>query len=183
MTRAALMFFVSVLAAHAADPAPRPPDPARGRELFQTCAGCHDYATGEKKFGPSLRTLFGRVTLRNGKPATDENVRAIILDGYNRMPPFRYSFRPAEIDDLMAFLHTLNARPLESVSASPGEKYFRAYCLRCHANNLGGVGSRAGMTDAKLRSLIDDGHAGSPALKDWLDEPTRAAILAYVKKL
>ena len=64
------------------------PDPAKGKELFQTCAGCHNYTSDEKKFGPSLRTLFGRVTLRNGKPASDANVRAIILDGYDRMPSF-----------------------------------------------------------------------------------------------
>jgi cytochrome c2 len=165
----------------AAPPKEHVPDAANGKELFQTCAGCHNYANDQKKFGPSLRTLFGRVTLRNGKPASDANVRAIILDGYDRMPSFRYNFRPEEIDDLMAFLHTLNARPTTSEAASTGEKYFRAYCLRCHEHNLEGVRER--LSDDKLHRLIDEGHAGSPALKDWIDAETRAALFDYVKRL
>jgi mono/diheme cytochrome c family protein len=121
------------------------------------------------------------VTLRNGKPANDANVRAIILDGWNRMPSFRYNFRPEEIDDLMAFLHTLNARPTAAASASTGEKYFRAYCLRCHEHNLEGVRER--VPDDKLHRLIDEGHAGSPALKEWIDPDARSALFDYVKRL
>lgn len=170
------------LTACAADPPKEHiPDPANGKQLFQTCAGCHNYMTDEKKFGPSLRTLFGRVTLRNGKPANDANVRAIILDGYDRMPSFRYNFRPEEIGDLMAFLHTLNARPAADASASTGERYFRAYCLRCHEHNLEGIHER--VSDEKLHRVIDDGHAGSPALKDWIDSDSRVALFEYVKRL
>ena len=44
-------------------------DAAKGKELFQTCAGCHNTANDDRKMGPSLRTLFGKVTLRNGKHA------------------------------------------------------------------------------------------------------------------
>jgi cytochrome c2 len=170
------------LAAFAAEPPKEHiPDVSKGRDLFQTCAGCHNYANDAAKYGPSLRTLFGRVTLRNGKPANDANVRAIILDGYNRMPSFRYNFSPEEMDDLMALLHTLNARPPQNATASTGEKYFRAYCLRCHEHNLEDISSR--LSDAKLRELIDEGHAGSPALKDWIDRDARAALFDYVKRL
>ena len=172
---------IALAASAAAPPKARIPDPSKGRELFQTCAGCHNYASDEKKYGPSLRTLFGRVTLRNGKPANDANVRAIILDGYNRMPSFRYNFRPEEIEDLMAFLHTLNARPAENAVTSTGEKYFRAYCLRCHENNLEGMASH--VSDAKLHDFIDEGHAASPALKGWIDPDVRAALFEYVKRL
>ncbi|HWD98308.1 MAG TPA: cytochrome c [Bryobacteraceae bacterium] len=172
---------IALCAFAAEPPKEHVPDAAKGKELFQTCAGCHSYATEEKKFGPALKTLFGRVTLRNGEPASDANVRAIILDGYNRMPSFRYSFKSEEIDDLMAFLQTLNARPAQNTAASDGEKYFRAYCVRCHEHNLEGVSSR--VSDAKLRQRIDEGHAGSPALKDWIDPAARAAIVEYAKRL
>jgi len=172
---------IALAASGAGPPKEHIPDPSKGRELFQTCAGCHSYATDEKKYGPSLRTLFGRVTLRNARPANDANVRAIILDGYNRMPSFRYNFRPEEIDDLMAFLHTLNARPAENATASTGEKYFRAYCLRCHEHNLENVASR--VSDAKLHQFIDEGHAASPALKGWIDPEVRASLFEYVKRL
>jgi cytochrome c2 len=176
---AALAF---VLAAFAAEPPKQHvPDAAKGKELFQTCAGCHNYSSDQTKYGPSLKTLFGRVTLRNGQPATDANVRAIILDGYNRMPSFRYNFKPGEIDDLMAFLHTLDARPAQSTAASDGERWFKAYCVRCHEHNLEGISSK--VNEAKLRQLIDEGHAGSPALKDWIDPAARAAIVEYVKRL
>jgi len=172
---------IALTAAAAEPPKEHIPDPAKGKELFQTCAGCHNYTNDEKKFGPSLRTLFGRVTLRNGKPATDANVRGIILDGYDRMPSFRYNFGGEEIDDLMAFLHTLNAPPASNASASTGEKYFRAYCLRCHEHNFEGVRER--ISDDKLHRLIKEGHAGSPALKDWIDRDAQAAIFDYVKRL
>jgi cytochrome c2 len=181
IARSILAFAVALAASAAEPPKAHVPDPAKGKELFQTCAGCHNYASAQTKYGPSLQTLFGRVTLRNGEQATDANVRAIILNGYNRMPSFRYNFRPEEIDDLMAFLHTLNARPAQKTAASDGERWFKAYCVRCHEHNLEGVSSHT--SDAKLSELIDEGHAGSPALKDWIDPAARAAILDYVKRL
>ncbi len=37
------------------------------------------------------------------------------------------------------------------------------------------------VTETALRHLIDDGHGAAPPLKPWLDEPSRAAILNYLK--
>ena len=82
-------------------------DPVKGKELFKTCLGCHNVDSDQRKMGPSLRTLFGKVTLRNGKRATEENVRALVMDGYNQMPPFRNFLTEEQADDLMAYLHTL----------------------------------------------------------------------------
>jgi cytochrome c2 len=147
---------------------------SNGKEMFKTCAGCHNTDNDQRKMGPSLRTLFGKVTLRNGKHADDANVREIIRDGFNGMPSFAYNFRPAEMDDLMAYLHTLTGKPAET-TASPGEKYFTAYCIRCHkAADL-----RDRITPDSVK-LIDEGHEGAPALKDWLDEPARKALIDYV---
>jgi cytochrome c len=176
---AILAFALCALAAE--PPKEHVPDSAKGRELFQTCAGCHNYANDQTKYGPSLKTLFGRVTLHSGEPVTDANVRAVILDGYNRMPSFRYNFKPEEIDDLMAFLHTLNTRPTQKTAASDGERWFMAYCVRCHEHNLEGISSK--VNEAKLRQLVDEGHAGSPPLKDWIDPAARSAIVEYVTRL
>jgi cytochrome c2 len=158
-------------------------DAAKGRELFITCAGCHSVADDQRKMGPSLRTLFGKVTLRNGKHADDENVREIVLDGFNGMPSFRYSFRPAEINDLMAYLHTLTGRPAET-RTSDGEKYFRSFCFRCHnpdSRTATGPDLR-GRFSPEWLPLIDEGHAGSPPLKEWLDSPARQVLIDYLKK-
>jgi mono/diheme cytochrome c family protein len=158
-------------------------DAANGKVLFRTCASCHEVENDQRKMAPSLRTLFGKVTLRNGKRADDENVRAIVLDGYNGMPPFRYSFRPAEIDDVMAYLHTLTGKPAAKDAAPEGEKYFRAYCLGCHSpesRTSAGPDLRGRFADTWLKK-IDEGHAGSPPLKDWLDGPARDALISYLR--
>lgn len=154
-------------------------DAAKGKELFQTCAGCHNVNNDARKMGPSLRSLFGRVTLRNGKHADDENVRTIVLDGYNGMPPFRYSFRPEEIDDLMAYLHTLKAKPEpadSSANSSEGAAYFKAWCARCHkAEDL------RGRYKPEWMQIVNAGHNGAPALRDWLDASARQTLIEYLK--
>jgi cytochrome c2 len=153
-----------------------------GRELFRSCQGCHNVASDEKKMGPSLRSLFGRVTLRSGKHADDENVREIVLDGFNGMPSFRYSFRPAEIDDLMAYLHTLTGKPVQA-ETPPGAAYFQAYCIRCHnpeSRTSAGPDLR-GKFKAEFIPLIEDGHGGAPALKEWLSERERMVLMEYLK--
>jgi mono/diheme cytochrome c family protein len=112
----------------------------------------------------------------------DANVREIVLDGFNGMPSFRYSFRPAEIDDLMAYLHTLTGKPPEP-AAGKGESYFRAYCIRCHnpdSRTAAGPDLR-GRYEPAWNSPIEDGHAGAPALKEWLDDAARQALIDYLK--
>jgi cytochrome c2 len=158
-------------------------DAEKGRELFRSCQGCHNTSTDERKMGPSLRSLFGKVTLRNGRHADDENVRAIVLDGFNGMPSFRYSFRPAEIDDLMAYLHTLTGKPA-SGDSEPGAAYFKAYCLRCHnPDSRTAVGPDLRQQfKPEWMPLVEEGHAGAPALKDWLGEKERQQLLEFLKQ-
>ena len=157
-------------------------DPAKGKDLFQTCAGCHSATSDQKRNAPSLRTLFGKVTLRNGKHADDENIRAIVLDGYNGMPSFRYSFRPEEIDDLMAYLHTLTGKPAQA-DLPEGEKYYRAYCIRCHNpdSRTAAAPDLRGHFRPDWIQLVNKGHGGAPPMKDWLDAPTRQALGDYLK--
>jgi mono/diheme cytochrome c family protein len=169
-------------------------DPVKGKELFVTCAGCHNIENDQRKMGPSLRTLFGTVTLRNGKRATEENVREIVLDGYNGMPSFRYNLTDVQADDLMAYLLTLRGKPVET--AKPPEFVaFQSYCMSCHnpalrwerGPDLRGLFKREKLSSGEpvnektVRTLIDDGHAKAPAYKEWVDELTRQKILDYLK--
>ena len=169
-------------------------DPVKGKEVFKPCLGCHNVDTDQRKMGPSLRTLFGKVTLTNGKRANEENVRALVLDGYNQMPAFRNFISDKEAGDLMAYLLTLNAKV--SAAGMPGnDAAFRTWCLSCHdprkngerGPDLRGLFTRGRFADGQpvselaLRRLMDDGHGTAPKLRDWLDEPAREAILKYLK--
>jgi mono/diheme cytochrome c family protein len=137
--------------------------------------------------GPSLHSLFGKVTLRNGKRADKENVRAIVLDGYNGMPSFQYSFRPAEMDDLLAYLETLRA-PVTVKAEGTGETLFRAHCSRCHdpaIRSSAGPDLRGKFKPEWVQS-VEEGHGGAPPLtapplKEWLDETSRKALFDYLK--
>jgi cytochrome c2 len=169
-------------------------DAIQGKELFKTCLGCHNVDTDQKKMGPSLRSLFGKVTLRNGKRATVENVRALVLNGYNQMPPFRSFLTEEQTDDLMAYLVTLNGKPA-TTSGSGADAAFRTWCFNCHdpgkygerGPDLRGLFTRAkfsngqAVTESALRRIMDEGHGTAPPLREWLDEPSRQAILNYLK--
>ena len=162
-------------------------DQVKGRELFRSCSGCHNTDSDDRKMGPSLRSLFGKVTLRNGKWVDAENVRNIIQDGYNGMPSFQYSFRPAELDDLIAYLQTLRGRPAAKAEKL-GETLFRAHCISCHdpaARTAPGPDLR-GKFEPNWVTLVENGHGGepplaAPPLKDWLDEAGRKALFDYLK--
>ncbi len=84
------------------------PVQAAGRQIFdRQCGGCHEaYSTRPLK-GPSLEGVFRRPYLHNGMPANDERVREICLYGRAKMPGFSRTLTAAQIDDLMAYLHTL----------------------------------------------------------------------------
>ena len=82
-------------------------DAAQGKNVFQQCAVCHNADVDEKKVGPSLKGLFERKKLKNGKSVSDENVLAQINNGGGGMPPFAEKLSQGEKDNLIAYLHTL----------------------------------------------------------------------------
>lgn len=82
-------------------------DPAKGKETFEQCAMCHNVDTMEKKMGPSLKGLYKKKTLSNGKPMTDANVLAQINAGGNGMPGYAEMLSADEKANLIAYLHTL----------------------------------------------------------------------------
>ena len=93
----------------------KPPRPLtaqelRGREIFAAnCAVCHNAYKQEPLQGPPLVGMFSKQALPSGLPATDEHVRNTVDSGRRNMPPFNGVLDDKQIDDLLAFLHTLVA--------------------------------------------------------------------------
>ena len=82
---------------------------AAGRRIYDAeCDRCHEpYSTRGKK-GPGLQGLFRhRYLPLSGLPANDERVTDIIRLGRHEMPGYSQKLSPQDIDDLLAYLHTL----------------------------------------------------------------------------
>jgi len=101
------MMLVAGLAAAADEKAAAKGDAAKGKEVFEQCGACHDIETGEKKMGPSLKGLYKKGKLANGKPVNDANVKAIINAGGNGMPAYEDLLTAEEKNDVLAYLKTI----------------------------------------------------------------------------
>jgi len=82
---------------------------ANGQALFQShCAPCHEAPPPDLlKVPPKLYGIFDAQTLPSGAPATDEQVRKVIIEGLGTMPAFDKRLKEDEVRDLIAYLHTL----------------------------------------------------------------------------
>lgn len=79
----------------------------RGHQVFEThCAQCHNDRLSAPLHGPSLLGVFKSPYLPSGAPANNERVAATILHGRGLMPA-QHDIDPQELDDLLAYLHTL----------------------------------------------------------------------------
>ena len=84
------------------------PQQARGHAVFQSrCAVCHYDRQSGSLHGPSLLGVFKKPALPSGAAATDERVTATILHGRNNMPAMGNVMDSGDLDDLLAYLHTL----------------------------------------------------------------------------
>ena len=81
---------------------------AYGRRVYDArCAECH-YAYSKRNLrGPSLSGLFRKQFMSIGMPANNERVADIILLGRAKMPAFQQKLTQQQLDDLLAYLHTL----------------------------------------------------------------------------
>jgi mono/diheme cytochrome c family protein len=80
---------------------------ARGHEVFEAhCGQCHYDRVEGSLHGPSLRGVFKKQYLQSGAPANDERVTATVLQGHALMPA-QPDMDPQDLDDLLAYLHTL----------------------------------------------------------------------------
>jgi mono/diheme cytochrome c family protein len=80
-----------------------------GRRIYDDrCDRCHEpYSTRGKK-GPGLKGMFQNKYLSlSGLPANDERVTDIIRLGRNEMPAYSQTLNAQDIEDLLAYLHTL----------------------------------------------------------------------------
>jgi len=85
------------------------PQQAAGRHVYDSeCDRCHEpYSTRGKK-GPGLKGVFQHKYLSlSGLPANDERVTDIIRLGRGEMPGYAQKLDSKQIDDLLAYLHTL----------------------------------------------------------------------------
>lgn len=81
---------------------------SNGRRIFQLyCASCHNAYSSSGLNGPAMRGLFKKKFLPSGLPANDRFVKQAILNGRAMMPAFGESLSPQEVDDLIAYLHSL----------------------------------------------------------------------------
>ena len=80
----------------------------RGRKVFVSdCARCHNANNTRSLHGPGLQGLFKQKYLPTGAPANDDRVTAVILHGHGLMPAFQNTMDEQQLDDLLAYLHTL----------------------------------------------------------------------------
>jgi mono/diheme cytochrome c family protein len=85
------------------------PQQAAGRRVYdERCDRCHEpYSTRGKK-GPSLKGIFKRPYMpESGLPANDERATDIIRYGRSKMPGFSEVLTQEQIDELLAYMHTL----------------------------------------------------------------------------
>jgi mono/diheme cytochrome c family protein len=85
------------------------PQQAAGRKIYDAeCDRCHEpYSTRGKK-GPGLQGVFQHKYLpQSGLPANDERVTDIIQLGRKEMPGYSQKLNSQDMQNLLAYLHTL----------------------------------------------------------------------------
>jgi len=85
------------------------PQQAAGRKVYDAeCDRCHEpYSTRGKK-GPGLKGIFQQKYLSlSGLPANDDRVSDIIRLGRKEMPGYSQKLNAQDLQDLLAYLHTL----------------------------------------------------------------------------
>ena len=82
---------------------------ASGRKLYDAyCDRCHNPYSTSGKQGPGLKGLFKKPYLPvSGIPANDARAGEIILVGRGKMEGFSNVLNPQQLEDLLAYLHTL----------------------------------------------------------------------------
>jgi mono/diheme cytochrome c family protein len=84
------------------------PQQARGRRLYDRyCIRCHDPYSSRSLHGGSMQGVFQKSYLPSGAPANDERVRETVMRGRSKMPDFGQVLTEPDLQDLLAYLHTL----------------------------------------------------------------------------
>jgi mono/diheme cytochrome c family protein len=81
---------------------------AHGRKVYNMyCLGCHPAYSSRGNKGPGLKKLYQKPYLPSGLTATDEHVMQSIVRGRGMMPRFGDQLDQQELQELVAYLHTL----------------------------------------------------------------------------
>jgi mono/diheme cytochrome c family protein len=85
------------------------PQQADGRKLYDNyCDRCHEPYSSRGKKGPGMKGVFKKQYLSiSGLPANDERMTDIVKNGRAKMEGFRQVMTDQQIQDLLAYLHTL----------------------------------------------------------------------------
>jgi len=80
-----------------------------GRRIYDNyCDRCHAPYSSRGRQGPSMKGVFQRQYLpMSGMPANDDRVTDIVRLGRNKMPGYAQVLSQQQINDLLAYLHTL----------------------------------------------------------------------------
>jgi len=164
---------------------------ASGERLYLTyCATCHGSDAGGASGFPNLAD---KVWLWGGTP---EAIKTSILDGRNAMmPPMGAGLPDAQVDELVAYVLSLNGREADPARVAAGKTTFDAMCAACHGAD--GTGNQAagfpdltnntwlyGGSPGKIRETIVKGRSGvMPAHRDFLGEEKVHLLAAYVYSL
>jgi mono/diheme cytochrome c family protein len=81
---------------------------AEGKHFYLgRCAHCHEENDlNLKKVPPDMHSIFRKSKLPSGAPATDAEVRTVVLAGKGLMPAFAGRFTDEQMAALLAYLHT-----------------------------------------------------------------------------
>jgi mono/diheme cytochrome c family protein len=85
------------------------PQQVQGRKIFDNdCDRCHRAYSSKGKKGPGLQGVFKHPYLSvSGLPANDDRVSEIVNMGRKEMPGFSRILSSEDMQDLLAYLHTL----------------------------------------------------------------------------
>jgi mono/diheme cytochrome c family protein len=85
------------------------PQQIAGRRIYDNyCDRCHAPYSSRGRQGPGMQGVFQRQYLpMSGMPANDDRVTDIVRLGRNKMPGFAQVLNQQQINDLLAYLHTL----------------------------------------------------------------------------
>ena len=85
------------------------PQQAAGRRVYDKyCDQCHEPYSSRGKKGPGMKGVFQRQYLpMSGMPANDDRVEDIIRYGRSKMPAYGQVLDQQQIQDLLAYMHTL----------------------------------------------------------------------------
>jgi mono/diheme cytochrome c family protein len=80
-----------------------------GRRIYDNlCDRCHQPYSSRGRQGPSMKGVFRRQYLpMSGMPANDDRVTDVVRLGRNKMPGYAQVLNQQQINDLLAYLHTL----------------------------------------------------------------------------